>query len=230
MNPRLLDWIFENLGLVIVLTITALSFLRGMFRAGKTDEPQQRQPRSRMTGEQDPEAAERTRKIQEEIRRKIAERQGDRAARMEEAREAAQARAETARAEPPPLLPPSRVPPVDPFGGSMRKILRKIEEAAEQRRESVEEALEPMESAALRRQRELEEQLRAVEAQRAEARRRAQEVSAREIGAGEAMKNVWARAGVSVAGVSVRDELRDPRALRRAFVLREVLGPPVGLK
>ncbi len=224
MNPRLLDWILENLGLVIVLTITALSFLRGMFRAGQSDETGPVAPRSRMEGEEDPEAAERTRRIQEEIRRKIAERHG-RTVVAEERREP-----ETARAEPPPLLPPTRVPPVDPFGGSMRKILRKIEEAAEQRRESVPESFEPAESAVLRRQRELEEQLRAAEAQRAEARRRAQEITAREIGAPGVQKAAWASASVRTGGAGVREELKDPRALRRAFVLREVLGPPVGLR
>lgn len=224
MNPRLLDWILENLGLVIVLTITALSFLRGMFRAGKPDESGPVVRRSRMEGEEDPEAAERTRRIQEEIRRKIAERQG-RAVVVEETREPA-----LGRAEPPPLLPPTRVPPVDPFGGSMRKILRKIEEAAEQRRESAQEIFEPAESEGLRRQRELEEQLRVAEAQRAETRRRAQEVAAREIAAGGTHKTAWATASVKVPGAGVREELKDPRALRRAFVLREVLGPPVGLR
>ena len=224
MNPRLLDWILENLGLVIVLTITALSFLRGMFRAGQTDESGPVAPRSRMEGEEDPEAAERTRRVQEEIRRKIAERQGRMVA-VEERREPA-----TARAEPPPLLPPSRVPPVDPFGGSMRKILRKIEEAAEQRRESLPESFEPVESAALRRQRELEEQLRAAEAQRAEARRRAQEIMGKDIGAPGSQKRAWGSTNVRTAGASVREELKDPGALRRAFVLREVLGPPVGLR
>jgi len=224
-KQRLLEWVLENLGLVIVLTITALSFLRGMFRAGQTDDERgPAAPRSRMEGEEDPEAAERTRRIQEEIRRKIAERQG-RAVAMEERREPV-----VTRAEPPPLLPPSRVPPVDPFGGSMRKILRKIEEAAEQRRESVQEGGEPVEAAVLRRQRELEEQLRAAETQRAEARRRAQEIAAREIGAPAAPKSAWASANVRTAGAGVREELKDPRALRRAFVLREVLGPPVGLR
>ncbi len=229
MNSRLIDWLFENLGLVIVLAITAFSFLRGMFRAGKANESEA-PPRSRMRDEEDPEAAERTRRIQEQIRRKIAERQG-RTVPMEVQEEREVEVAERRRGELPPLLPPTRVPPVDPFGGSMRKILRKIEEAAEQRRETMQEDVESMESASLRRQRELEEQLRAVEAQRVEARRRAQEVAAREIGAG-AQKNVWASpsAGVGVAGAGVREELRDPRALRRAFVLREVLGPPVGLR
>jgi hypothetical protein len=226
-NPRLLEWIFENLGLVIVLAITALSFLRGMFRAGQTEQKGPVAPRSRMEGEEDPEAAERTRRIQEEIRRKIAERQG-RAVPVEEER--VPVGSEPTWSEPPPLLPPKRVPPVDPFGGSMRKILRKLEEAAEQRRETVRDEIEPVESAALRRQRELEEQLRAVEAQRAETKRRAREIAAGEIGAAAAPKTAWASASVRTAGAGVREELKDPRALRRAFVLREVLGPPVGLR
>ena len=34
----------------------------------------------------------------------------------------------------------------------------------------------------------------------------------------------------SQAAASVRDDLRDPQALRRAFILREILSPPVALR
>ena len=35
---------------------------------------------------------------------------------------------------------------------------------------------------------------------------------------------------LSASRVRVLQDLRDPQSLRRAFVLREVLGPPVGLR
>jgi hypothetical protein len=110
------------------------------------------------------------------------------------------------------------------FEEQMREVERKFtgEEAAPA---SAPPPLAPaassLRSEELERQRVLAEQLAALEAERAAARRRAEEVAA--AGAVRA-------AGVARAATRLGDDLRDPGALRRAVLLREVLGTPVGLR
>ena len=75
--------------------------------------------------------------------------------------------------------------------------------------------------AALLRQERLAQQMRDLEAQRAAASRRA------------TLKTETAREAAELrsrAASSVRQDLRDPRTLRHAVILREVLGTPVGLR
>jgi hypothetical protein len=206
-----MKWVLENLGLVVVLAVGAVSFLRTVFRAAKGDEP--RPPRSAPA--EDPEAAERTRRVQEEIRRKIAERRGA----LEQSH--AERRAAAAREDAPPRLRPATVPPVDPFGGPMRRITETLENLAQRSQREEAEAAQREEE---ERQRKLTAQLRALEAQRAEERRRAAEIAA------------GARARKPIAAIefaaasSLRDQLRDKGELRRAIVLREILSTPVGLR
>lgn len=142
----------------------------------------------------DPEQDERTRRIQEEIRRKIAERRGQTA--------------------PPPV--PTEYEPEPVFRESVAPPpLRRVEAPAYD------------DSAALERQRKLAEQMERLETQRREARRQAERTLA----------HSRASANAAVAPARSRDafpslaaELRDPRALRRAVVLREVLDAPVALR
>src|SRR5690606_9128153 len=61
-----MDWIFENLGKIITALITIV-YVLGSLRGSAKDEEKEEQ--------QDPEALARARRIQEEIRRKILERQ-----------------------------------------------------------------------------------------------------------------------------------------------------------
>jgi hypothetical protein len=68
----------------------------------------------------------------------------------------------------------------------------------------------------LARQRELAERLAALELARKQIRATAVAVT------GESL--------TAMGTASLRHELRDPRTLRRAFVLREILGPPVALR
>lgn len=206
-----MKWVLENLGLVVVLAIGAVSFLRSVFRAAKGDAPRP----SRPAPVDDPEAAERTRRVQEEIRRKIAERRSA----LERAH--SEPRAAMDRESAPPSLRPANVPPVDPFGGPMRRITETLENLAQRaQREQVEAAQREEEE----RQQKLAAQLRALEAQRAEERRRVEEIAA----AARARKPV---AAIEFAAASsLRDQLRDNGELRRAIVLREILSPPVGLR
>lgn len=154
----------------------------------------------------DEEMEERTRRIQEEIRRKIAERQGD-------APLPDQAPYEMERPVPPPLL---RVPPtLRPAGGDETGV-------------SGAEELERV----MNQQRRYAEELERLQ----EAERARQEAQAASAGAALSMAvydttpAAAASSSAARAGGGVRADLRDRAALRRAIVLREVLGAPKALQ
>lgn len=165
--------------------------------------PQQRELDPSSRDGTDPEQAERVRRIQEEIRRKIAERRGE--------------------SVPPPLSTP---PP-----------LVVVAEREVVFRETVQQPATPPplrpdafahdDSAALERQRKLNEEMERLDRQRRETRRLAETTFAtqRQTAAAAAV------APSAYAGApTLASELRNPRALRRAIILREVLGPPVALR
>jgi len=152
--------------------------------------------RAMREGQQAMDQAEATRRIQEEIRRKIAERAGN----------AGGARTVQSLPTPPPM--PAR--------------RRESEVAREVRREETERDA----AAVLERQRALMDQLAALKARKA--------------AEGVETKAVWnldnsaatpARTTARVGeDVSLLAELKNARSLRKAIVLREVLGTPVGLR
>ncbi len=209
-----MKWILENFGLVVVLALAAFSLLRTVFRTLRGGE--ESAPMPAPTFDQDPEEAERTRRIQEEIRRKIAERQG----RVFEERETNTV--PVGRENAPPLMPVPQPPPLDPLNGPMRRFVRKLEEASER---SFPQADPAAEAAALERQRKLEQEIRALEAARAAELRRAEEVARR-----REQRTQSATGPIVVGRRDLRQQLRDPAELKRVILLREVLGPPVGLR
>ena len=158
------------------------------------------------------EDAERTRRIQEEIRRKIAERRGGRV---------------------PPVLPsaplqrpaanPTLAPrPVAPQGGGLRERLQRKLAELQQQAEAV---------ATARQERERAEALRRQEAaDRAAAEQRALSVMAARDVAPPKLPSETTLALPVPALNPWRMALRDPANLRRAIVLREIIGPPVGLR
>lgn len=157
------------------------------------------------------EDAERSRKIREEIRRKIAERREDGAA----------------PANPPVIRPQGRPTLVDPFGGPPKQdfpTLRK-KEPEQPATPPVPQPPQPSMAAVLERQARLAEQMKGLERARAEEQRRAAEVRA------AAVERKRETAGAAGEG---RDDwlkdLRSAQGLRRAIVQREVLGPPVALR
>jgi hypothetical protein len=224
-----MDWILDNLQLVIVIAGAIAYWInqRAREKAGQEadyDEdgipenrpapPMQRAetreltPASRDGGNSEQE--ERARRIREEIQRKIAERRG--------------------QAVPPPMPAPPRIDPFRPVfqeeAPRMPPPLRREEPPAPPplRPEPV---ADHDDSAAIERQRRLAEQLAQLEEQRRETRRAAQRAfDSTEQQAATAQS---ARAaGVSAGSLSA--ELRDPRSLRRAFLLREILDTPVALR
>jgi len=79
--------------------------------------------------------------------------------------------------------------------------------------------------AELERQSQLADQLRALVEARASTERRAAEVTA------DLKTEADSERGMLTASRGgLLADLRDPASLRRAFVLREVLGPPLGLR
>ncbi len=168
----------------------------------------------------DADQAERVRRIQEEIRRKIAERRG--------------------QATPPPMPPPTPTPsapprlPQRPVYGEEPPLPPTWQPApptVQPPRLPQREVSTYDDTAALERQRRLEEQMAELETKRREIRRAAQALA--ETGAAPEPVHGASRAVVVPLGSAPRSlaaELRDPKALRRAIVMREVLDAPVALR
>lgn len=185
---------------LLIFLFFAFSMVRAAMAAAKQAD------RSK-AGENESEEQRRVREIQESIRRKIAERRGGTAP------TAAEPAAETGL---PPVVRRSGVPPLEPFGGPSRRILTEV-------RRRVAPPEPENEAAILERQSQLAEQLRQLEETRVTALRRAAVV------AQDAAATVRENAGAARRAGWV-EELRDPANLRRAIVMREVLGAPVALR
>ena len=185
---------------LLVFAFVLFSVIRAIVRAAQISAAQKNASET--------EEQRRVREIQERIRKKIAERRG------------APTQPEAAPAEPAgPMLRPSRVPPLEPFGGPSRRL---VIETMRRVMAPVEPA--PDETEMLERQGKLAAQIRALDEARAAAGRRAAHVV-------EQRENATASSGAALAPHAIwLGDLRDPQTLRRAFLLREVLGPPVGLR
>jgi hypothetical protein len=174
---------------VLVFVIVIISVVRNAAKVLRKlgEQTQARTPPT--PADFDPELAQRTRRIQEEIRRKIAERRGT-------------------------VLAPEPVP-----------VESTMEPPVVFAEERVERDYGASDAAVLERQQQLADQMRALEHARAAEHRRATQVTTalRTESESERGQLVGSRG-------SLLAELRDPAGLRRAFVLREVLGTPVGLR
>lgn len=206
-----MNWILEHFQIVLAIAGAFAFWLKQRKEAkAETSEPQSRPTQPATMEEADD--AERARKIREEILRKISERRG----------EPPRAPAASTPAEPrtfkiPPLVRPHS--PLDTFGGPSRPVIVRAEPER-----TVPPVLVPKgesHEAVLARQERLAQQLRELEEKRASALRRA----TAEAEVKREVEGVWRR-----SAANVREELRDPRSLRHAMILREVLGTPVGLR
>jgi hypothetical protein len=189
-----MDWVSEHLQLIIAIAGAVAWWLnqrKQQAQAG-TEEPDLEK------SFEDPELAERTRRIREEIQRKIEQR---------------------SRGGPPaPATAPGSAPALPPI---LREVVVR-EPVAPVLSRSAKSHLEAQHTAEiLEQQAALMEQLRVAQELKAGALRRMQfetEVASKEEAAGAAVRS------------ALGDDLRNPAALRRAFILREVLGPPVALR
>jgi hypothetical protein len=197
------NWILDNLQLVVIVASAFAWWL------SQRKKPADEDPASRPDAgaEQPPmDLEQHTRKIQDEIRRKIAERRGE-------------APIETGRAAVPPPIPRARP------GWDMQP--RPAKPAP--RRETPVWTSEDAD--ALVRQQRLEEQMRTLVAQRRAVRDKAQE--AFDLPASPLSSPLGVSRHAVSTGRADRDwlvALKDRRSLRQAIVLREILGPPVALR
>jgi hypothetical protein len=208
----MMEWIFERLGLIIFLVIFLSQIVRGILRARKAKEDHE-------AGYDETAEGRRVREIQERIRRQVAERRGQTAA------------------EPPTLEREVGEPPVartettqlpEIFGGPLGRMLEDLQKRAQPQPEPPAPPpiyAEAYNTGEMERQERLAEELRVLEEQRVLVQRRAAYIAAEKTAATNSSAGVRTAARDRTLG-----DLRDPAALRRAFVLREVLGPPVGLR
>lgn len=187
-----MDWVFDHLQFIIAAA-GALAWWLNQRRQGQTEGEEASPPETTF---EDPELAERTRKIREEIQRKIAER-----ARGYPTEQPTLPHDEPAE---PPLVREVVVTQAPPLPRRGRTALE-----AQRQAEILEE------------QATLAERLREAEQLKLAAQKRARYEVATADHTNEAR---------SLSRSTVLDDLRDPAALRRAFILREVLGPPVALR
>lgn len=184
-----MNWILDHLQIVIALAGAFAWWLKQRGAAGKGAPP----PPHREATFEDPALAERTRRIREEIQRKIEQ------------------RTRGGPARPPAPAPLTSTPPPLMREVVVREPAARSASRADVRREA--QILE--EQAALR------EKLREAEVMRTARQKR---VEFEQAAAGATM------GGQLTTSSDVLEELRDPPTLRRAIILREILGPPVALR
>lgn len=190
--------LLDNIWAVIIIGGVLLQLFQAIMKKKGGDEAAPGQPEQSKEFEfDDPELAERTRKIREEIQRKIAQRQ----------RGASEQ--ETAPA-PQPVAMETDVPP---------PLIREVVVSTPTRSGTRLDA---------QRQAEILEQ-QAAWAEKLNEAKRMKEASVKRTEFEEATADHSA-AKRSATRSTVIDDLRSPAALRRAFILREVLGPPVALR
>lgn len=186
-----MNWILDHLQLIFVVG-GAIAWWLNQRRQGQTGEETPPQE----TTFDDPDLAERTRKIREEIQRKIEQ------------------RARGYAHEQP------TVPPVQTVGNELPPVIREVV-VARQPIHSTSRLDAQRQAEILEQQAALMEQLREAELMKTAAQKRREFESATADHSGEVLTAVRS---------TVLDDLRTPEALRRAFILREVLGPPVALR
>ncbi|MBM3854190.1 MAG: hypothetical protein FJ399_13705 [Verrucomicrobia bacterium] len=213
---NIVEWLLDRLPVVIFVVIFIVQVVRSMMRTRQEEQPADKAKPNVLEEER------RIKEIQEQVRRRIAERRGD----APPAEPPPIVRRETA---PAPVPSPETTQMPEPFGGPLRRVLEEIERQTKP--EPTPPPLPPRtvmvenRAAEWERQQELAEEMRAIEEARAAAKRR--QARAAEAWAGE----IGSEAKVQTAGdTPVLGDWRNPQDLRRAVVLREVLGTPVGLR
>lgn len=207
-----MDWILDKIPILIFALVVGAKVIAALLKSGRA--------RAEHESQRDDSAEQRrAAEVQEEIRRRIAERRGG-----------AMARTPSSPDAPPQPRPLFRradtTEPPDPIGGALRRVLEHVERNVQPSSSSAEPpVLTSQRRAELERQQRLAEEMKALEDARALAVRRAAHAAAE-----QKVQNESGDAARAAARGRVFDDLREPDALRRAFVLREVLGTPVGLR
>jgi hypothetical protein len=191
-----MNWVLDNVQVLVVIAVAVVAILQKL----KKIRPPAAGP---APAAEDPEQAERTRRIQDEIRRRIMERRGQMPGWL---------MGPEAELQPEPAAEPPPIPAPPPLIEDARPVVA-VPEVPVMVLQSDD-------------QREMERQrLQLVEL-------RMWEAGAPVRPGGEPMPAAGAGPGAKESGkrAPLRADLRNPAALRRAVVLREILGPPVALQ
>jgi hypothetical protein len=213
----MIQWILEHLGIVVVVVLFIVQMIRGVLEQAKNRQPR---PMQRDAGDEE----RRTREVQEQIRRQIAARRA--AQNQPEAPPVLQREQET-----PPTARPETTQMPAPFGeGPLGRMLEELQRKAQQHLPTPPPPAPPVVQerrhlAEIERQQRLADELKALEEARHVAQRRAAHVAADRLAVIESEPAMR-----SVARKRLLDDLDGAESLRRAFVLKEVLGTPVGLR
>lgn len=202
---EILTWVTKHAWTLVIIAGVIAQFIKAV-RGHKDDEPAAPAD-SADKPFADPELSERTRRIREDIQRKIEERR----------RATGQGDYEQPSAPPP--MPEVEANAYDTPPPLVREVV--VERVPEPVRASVSRAEAQRQAEILEQQAALAEKMRELEVMKAAAARRSEFE--------RATADVQAEAKVAARG-ALLDDLRNRNALRRAFVLREVLGPPVALR
>ncbi len=194
-----MDWVLKHLQLIIAASGAVAWWLNQRKQAQATEAEA---PHKEATFE-DPELAERTRRIREEIQRKIAER--------------AKAYTQTPSPIQPSMVKPEPVAAVPPI---LREVVRRLPEPPTLTRAAASHLEAQRNAEILEQQVSLAEKLREATELKAAALRRIQFEN--QVSSGDH--------AAAVARGALGEDLRNPDSLRRAFILREIIGPPVGLR
>jgi len=204
-----MNWIFEHMQLV-VLVGGAIAYWLNQRRKAKEEAEAMRELESQQASRPAPaqmsvnDEAERVRRIQEEIRRKILERAGG----------------AVPKPQPPPM-PAVRVEKEIAREQAPVQARTPAKSDAYVQASSTDQTMS-LDQAILERQQQLAEQLRELDIQRRHTVGKAEAFA-------EKTAAVMAASDTAVRG-SVLADLRNPVSVRRAIVLREVLSTPVGLR
>jgi hypothetical protein len=212
----MIQWIFERFGLVVFLVIFISQVVRAVLRSRKAKMEHEAQ-------RDDSAESRRVREIQEQIRRQIADRRGGQVP-------PTISPSWTDESEAPPPSPPRPRPETtqmpEPFGGPLGRMLEELQKRTQpQPVPPPPRLMETHTSAELERQQRLADDLRAVDQARLVTERRAAHTAQEKKTEAESESTLR-----SVAREELLTDLADAHSLRRAFVLREVLGTPVGLR
>ncbi len=214
-----MNWILEHLQLVLAIAAGIAYWLNQQRAAAaeKTEAETEKNAQPASMAEADD--AMRAEQVREVIRRKIAGRREGVPDAAPAERTAVEEMSQR-RFELPPLMRPRPVSPLDPFGGPSRPAVKRAEPQPVRPVESPKILSNETLEASLERQKQLAEKLQEYAEQRVLVERRAAAITV----------NKAAVAQRALAGEELRRDLRDPRSLRRAMILREILGVPVGLR
>lgn len=193
------QWMLDNAFAVVIVGGVLLQLLQAIMKKKSGPETPSAEEQPKEYEFEDPELAERTRRIREEIQRKIVQRQ--RGGSGQDANELPAPAAYEPEAPPPLVREVIEQRPVMTASGTRLDTQRQAE--------------------ILEQQAAWADKLQEAQRMKASALKRSEFETA------TADHSKTAR---TLSRAGVLDDLRSPDALRRAFILREVLGPPVALR